>query len=167
MPASACSPVGPERALGDNLPLLTYGLCYCQFTNDHYVTASLRPCWPSSPIFSSPPFTIPPTLSHPTLTTPRMMYSTALIEKYCLASPYAADSDSSPDFHDAADSELSPDRGMQIARLYDCRSYRMVYGVEVAKVGRQIKVVKVGRQFGISSVVKVMRRIRISSVWTC
>ena len=31
----------------------------------------------------------------------------------------------------------SPDRAMQIARLYDCRRYRMVYGIEVAKVGRR------------------------------
>ena len=61
----------------------------------------------------------------------------------------------------------SPDREMQIARLYDYRSYRMVYGIEAAKVGRQIKVVKVGRQFGISSVVKFRRQIGISSVWTC
>ena len=109
MPASACSPVGPERALGGNLPLLTYGIPYCQFTNDHNVSAPLCPCWPSSPISLSTPFTISPTPSHPTLTTPRMTYSTAPIEKYCMASPYAADSDSSPDFHGAADSELSPD----------------------------------------------------------
>ena len=109
MPASTCSLVGPERALGGNLPLLTYGLPYCRFTNNHYVSVYLRPCWPSSPISSSPPLTIPPTPSHLTLTTPRMTYSTAPIEKDRLASPYAADSDSSHDFHDAADSELSPD----------------------------------------------------------
>ena len=35
---------------------------------------------------------------------------------------------------------VSPDRGMQIARLYDCRRYRMVYGIEVAKVGRRIRI---------------------------
>ena len=35
----------------------------------------------------------------------------------------------------------------------------MVYGSEVAKVGRRIKVVKVGQRIGISSVVKVGRRI--------
>ena len=60
----------------------------------------------------------------------------------------------------------SPNRGMQIARLYDSRRYCMVYGIEVAKVGQRIKVVKVGRKFRISSVVKVGRRIGISSVWT-
>ena len=70
------------------------------------VAALLRPCWPSSPIFSSPPFTIPPMPSHMTLTTPRMTYSTAPIQKDCLASPYADDSDSLPDFHDL---DLSPD----------------------------------------------------------
>ena len=43
----------------------------------------------------------------------------------------------------------------------------MVYGIEVAKVGQQIKVVKVRQRIGISSVVKVGRRIGISSVWTC
>ena len=48
-----------------------------------------------------------------------------------------------------------PDRGMQIARLYDYRRYCMVYGIEVAKVGRRIKVLKVGKKIGISSVVKV------------
>ena len=42
----------------------------------------------------------------------------------------------------------------------------MVYGIEVAKVGRRIKVVKVGRQIGISIVVKFGRRIGISRVWT-
>ena len=50
----------------------------------------------------------------------------------------------------------------------------MVYGIEVAevgqrinvvKVGRRIKFVKFGRQIGISSVMKVGRRIGIS-VWT-
>ena len=40
---------------------------------------------------------------------------------------------------------ISPDGGMQIAILYDCRSYFMVYDIEVAKAGR---------------------RIVISSVWT-
>ena len=109
MTASACSPGGPERALGGNFPLLTYGPPYCRFTNDHYVAASLCPCWPSSPISSSPPFTIPPTPSHLTPTTPRMTYSTAPIEKDCLARPHAADSDTSPNFHDAADSDSSPD----------------------------------------------------------
>ena len=109
MPASVYSSVGPDRAFGGNLPLLTYGFPYCRFTNDHYVAASLCPWWPYPPISSSPPFTIPPTPSHPTLTTPQMTYSTAPIEKDCIASPYASDSDSSPHFHDAADSELSPD----------------------------------------------------------
>ena len=47
---------------------------------------------------------------------------------------------------------VSPDRGMQIARLYHCRSYYMVHGIEVAKVGRQIKVVKVRQRIGISSI---------------
>ena len=108
IPVSACSPVVPERALRGNFPLLTYGIPYCRFTNKRYVAASLRPFWPSSPIYSSPPFTITPTPSHLTITTPRMTYSTAPIEKDCLASPYAADSDSSPNFHDAADSELLP-----------------------------------------------------------
>ena len=61
---------------------------------------------------------------------------------------------------------VSPDRGVQIARLYDCRSYRMVYGIEIAKAGRRIKVVKVGQRIGISSVVEVGQRIRISSIWT-
>ena len=77
-------------------------------TNIIIVAASLRPCWHFSPISSSPPLTIPPTPSHPTLTIPRMTYSTAPIQKNCLASPYAADSDSLPDFHDAADSDPSP-----------------------------------------------------------
>ena len=108
MPASASSPVDLERALGGNLPLLTYGLPYCQFTNDHNVAASLRPWWPSSPISSSPPFKIPPTPSHPTLTTSWIKYSTAAIEKDRLPIPYAADSDSLPDFQDTADSEFLP-----------------------------------------------------------
>ena len=73
------------------------------------LAASLRPCWPSSPIMSSPPFTIPPTPSHPKLATPRMTYSTAPIQKDCLASPYAADSNSLPNFHEAAYSNSSPD----------------------------------------------------------
>ena len=73
------------------------------------VAASLRVCWSSSHILLSPQFTIPPTPSHPTLTTPQMTYSTAPIQKDCLASPYAADSDSSPNFHHAADSDPSPD----------------------------------------------------------
>ena len=59
----------------------------------------------------------------------------------------------------------SPDRGIHISRLYDCRRYCMVYEIEFAKFGRQIKVVKVGRQIVISSVVKVGRHIGIS-VWT-
>ena len=33
---------------------------------------------------------------------------------------------------------VSPDGGVQIARLYDCRRYCVVYGIEVAKVGRWI-----------------------------
>ena len=82
---------------------------HCPFTNDHYVATLLRPCWPSSSISSSPQFKIPPTPSHQMLTTPRMMYSTAPIQKECLASPYAADYDPSPDFHDAADSDSLPD----------------------------------------------------------
>ena len=69
------------------------------------------------------------------------------------------------DYSGSIDCIDSPDRGMQIARLYDCRRYRMVYSIEVAKVGRQIKVVKVRQRIGISSVVKVGRRIGIS-VWT-
>ena len=109
MPASACSLVGPERALGGNLSLLMYRLPYCRFTKNHYVAASLYPCWPSSPISSSPPFAIPPTPSHQTLTTHLMTYSTTPIEEDCLVSTYTADSDSSPEFHDAADSEFSPD----------------------------------------------------------
>ena len=73
------------------------------------VAASLRPCWPSSPISSSPPFTILPTPSYPTLTTPQVTYSTAPIKKDCLARPYAADSDTSPNFHNAADSDSPPE----------------------------------------------------------
>ena len=38
-----------------------------------------------------------------------MTYATAPIEKDCLERPCAADSDSSPDFHDSADSDSSPD----------------------------------------------------------
>ena len=38
-----------------------------------------------------------------------MPYSTAPIQKDCLESPYAADSDLSPEFHDDADSNSSPD----------------------------------------------------------
>ena len=60
----------------------------------------------------------------------------------------------------------SPDRGMHIAKVYDCRRYCMLYEIEVAKVGQRIKVVKFGRQIGISSAVKVGRRIGIIRVWT-
>ena len=31
-----------------------------------------------------------------------------------------------------------PDRGIQIARMYYCRGYREVYGIETAKSGRWI-----------------------------
>ena len=110
MPVSACSPGGPEHALGGNFPLLLYRPPYCQLiTTIITVAALLRPCWPSYPTFSSPPFTIPPTPSNLTLTTPWMTYSTTPIQKDCLGSPYAADSDSLPNFHDTADSDSSPD----------------------------------------------------------
>ena len=110
MPASACSLGVPERASAAIYHFLcTSPPIFNLVTTIIIVAASLRPFWPSSLILASPPFTIQSTRSHPTLTTPPMTYSNAPIQKDCLASPYAADSDSSPDFHDASDSGSSLD----------------------------------------------------------
>ena len=38
---------------------------------------------------------------------------------------------------------VSPDGGIKIARLYDCRRYHTVYGIKVAKYGQQIWIISI------------------------